>query len=316
VLGFLVVTHLAVPDSGARAELQYRLVIAIGWGHLLAALGPSRGRGPRDWTAWAFGLSVSLWLFALYATLLERWPGWVVLALAISAWHTVENDQALGRMQPRRLALEPLPRSLREHLPPLGATALVGLLVAGTPEGSALLAMGGVVANAWPIAARAACFATGLALHRTPGASRATCWLLILASLVPGAWWSGWLGLADIFVVVTLHHLLTWLLLALDRLRWLARQRGRAAAAPLLRWLLLTHVPPMLLCGALAAVSAPALDPLRTLLIAPGVYLFWSVLHVGQTAWARGLEARSAGRRPRGPPVATSSRRCVSPIRV
>ncbi len=96
-------------------------------------------------------------------------------------------------------------------------------------------------------------------------------WLLMLGPLLPRAWWSGWLGLADLFVVVTLHHLLTWLLLALERLRVLARQEGRGAAGRLLRWLLVTHLPPMLLCGMLAVVSTRALDPLRTLLLAPSV---------------------------------------------
>jgi hypothetical protein len=296
VLGFLLVTHLLAPEPGERAELQYRIVIAIGWGHLLAALGRRRRRGPHDWRAWALGLSVSSWLFALYAALLEQWPGWVVVALAISTWHTVENDRARGCAPTHGLALQPLPRSLREHLLPLGATAFVGLLVLGTQDGSALLAMGGALAAAWPMAARVVCFATGLALHRTPGASRAVSWLLMIGPLLPGAWWSGWLGLVDLFVIVTLHHLLTWLLLALERLRVLARQGGRAAAGPLLRWLLVTHLPPMLLCGVLAVVPAPALDPLRTLVLAPGVYLFWSVLHVGQTAWARGLEAPGPSR--------------------
>jgi hypothetical protein len=256
VLGFLALTHLLALEPGERAELQYRVVIAIGWGHLLAALGRRRRRGRHDWRAWALGLSVASWLFALYAALLEQWPGWVVVALAISTWHTVENDRALSRAATRGLALEPLPRRPREHLLPLGATAFVGLLALGTQDGAALLSVGGV------------------------------------GPLLPTASWSGWLGLADLFVVVTLHHLLTWLLLALERLLVVAREEGRAAARPLLRWLLLTHLPPMLLCGMLAVVSSPALDPLRALLLAPGVYLFWSVLHVGQTSWARGLEAR------------------------
>jgi hypothetical protein len=297
VLVFLAVTHLVAPEPSERAELQYRIVIAIGWGHLLAALG-RRGRwGPHGWRAWAIGLSLSSWLFALYAALLERWPGWVVVALAISTWHTVENDRALSRARTGGLALEPLPRSLPEHLQLLGATALLGLLVVGTRDGSALLAVGGVPTDVWLMAARVVCFAAGLAL-RTLRASRALSWLLMVGALLPSAGWSGWLGLADLFVVVTLHHLLTWLLLALQRLRALARGEERAPAERLLRWLLLTHLPPMLLCGLLAVVSSPALDPLRTLVLAPGVYLFWSVLHVGPTACARGLEAAAppAGR--------------------
>lgn len=260
VLAFLAVTHLLESDEGSRAQWQYRLVIALGWGHLLAPLARRRGGEGRAGRAWLLGVCLTSWLFALYAALLARWPGVVVAALAISTWHTVENDRALGRIAPHALALPPLSRRLRDHLLPLCATVCVGLLALGTRDGSTLLTLGGDAT-----------------------------WVRV-ASLLPGQRWSGWLGLSDLFVLVTLHHLLSWLLLAVARLRE-ARREGRAGAASLRRRLLATHLPSMALCAALAVVRCPVLDPLRTLMLAPGVYLFWSLLHVGQTAWLRGLEA-------------------------
>jgi hypothetical protein len=246
VLAFLAVTHLLESDEGSRAQWQYRLVIALGWGHLLAPLGRRRGGGGRACQAWLLGVCLTSWLFALYAALLARWPGVVVAALAISTWHTVENDRALGRIAPHALALPPLSRRLRDHLLPLCATVCVGLLALGTRDGSTLLTLGGDAS-----------------------------WVR-LASLLPG------------------QPLLSWLLLAVARLRG-AQREGRAGAASLRRRLLATHLPSMALCAALAVVGCPVLDPLRTLMLAPGVYLFWSLLHVGQTAWLRGLEG------PRGP---------------
>lgn len=286
VLAFLAVTHLLMPDPGERAELQYRLVITLGWGHLLAALG-RRGRSPRRaWRSWVLALCGCSWAFVVYAALLERWPGLVLIALAISTWHTMENDRALART-PRGLVLAPLPRQPREHLLPLGATAVVGSLALGTSEGSALVAMGGAPAGVWWTLARAVALVGGLAVLVGPGGSRGVPTLLVAASLLPSGWWAGWLRLADLFVLVTLHHLLTWLLLAWVQVVAWGRGGAGARARRLVRRLLLTHLPPMLLCSVLAAVPAAALDPVRTLVLAPGVYLFWSVLHVGQTAWSR-----------------------------
>ncbi len=276
---------MLVPDPAARAELQYHAVITLGWGHLLAALGPLRGVGGASWRSRVLGWCAASWAFALYALLLARWPGWVVAALAISTWHTLENEQALSRLS-RGLALGPLPRRAGDHLLPLGATAAVGWLVLGTPEGAALVALGGGLGAVWLEAARAACVATGLGLAFGSRPERVAAPLLVALPLLPTGWWSAWLQLSDVFVVVTLHHLLSWLLVACAELR------ARGWGSGLGRWLALTHLPPLVVCLGLLACDVASLDPVRAWLLAPGVYLFWSVLHVAQTAGRRGI-ARS-----------------------
>ena len=77
----------------------------------------------------------------------------------------------------------------------------------------------------------------------------------------------------DVFSAVTLYHLLAWLGLRIAR---------GARLAPLAA----VHAAPALLCGALWLAPAEA-APLRALAFSPGVYLFWSALHVLQTARGR-----------------------------
>lgn len=291
---FLVLSHGAVPDPRARAEFQYHAVITLGWGHLLAALGRPRRRGRAAWSSRVVGVCVASWAFALYARLLASWPGWVLGALTISAWHTLENERALAQRR-QGLALDALPRRPRDHLLPIAATAAVGWLAMGTSEGAALVALGGAPGALFVQAARATCVATGLALAFGSGAERAASLALVVLPLLPTGWWSGWLRLSDVFVVVTLHHLVSWLLVAVAELRCQAR---RGAAGALARWLVLTHLIPLVLCIALLASRSPSLDPLRAWLLAPGVYLFWSTLHALQTAWRRGI-ARPLTRAPR-----------------
>lgn len=60
------------------------------------------------------------------------------------------------------------------------------------------------------------------------------------------------------------------------------------------------HVPPALLCVGLlwpAEGLTTVRFTVRFALFSPAVYLFWSVLHVVQTALARGLEPRASALR-------------------
>lgn len=78
----------------------------------------------------------------------------------------------------------------------------------------------------------------------------------------------------DVFSAVTLYHLAAWIAFA--------RARG---ASPLR--LAALHAGPAAVCGALWLAPEPGVAPLRAIVFSPGLYLFWSALHVVQTARAR-----------------------------
>jgi hypothetical protein len=52
------------------------------------------------------------------------------------------------------------------------------------------------------------------------------------------------------------------------------------------------HAGPALACGALLAAPDGWPETPRELAFAPGIYLFWSVLHVAQTLAVRGVAPR------------------------
>lgn len=132
----LALSRALWPDDGERAAAQYVFVLTLGYGHLLgAALVGRRDSGLRP-----HGVSARLWrlfcivsvgtLFAAYATLLGVLPeaNFVVFAsplLAISIWHTVENDSAVVAAYERGFSLGAIPREARGRT--LGLVALVAL---------------------------------------------------------------------------------------------------------------------------------------------------------------------------------------------
>ncbi|MEN8184243.1 MAG: hypothetical protein ABFS46_17085 [Myxococcota bacterium] len=291
VLGFLAATHALLPGGSPREELQYQVVIALGWGHLIGALPfrRLRGRAPAELL---LGVVTAAVLFALYAAAVGTWPGIVLVALAVSTWHTFENEAALPRAYSSAMVPGPIPRHLAAHWLPLGASALVGAWSLESAGGAELLAVSQLPIPLAPIA-RGTCVFAGLAAQLPPRSPlrSLTGGMLVAAASAPASWTAGWLGLADLFVLVTLHHLLAWLFFAVRRAERLARQGRRQAARKLWIRLLLAHGLSLGVCAGLVLVPAPALDPARALVLAPGVYLFWSVLHVAQTALTRGLEA-------------------------
>jgi hypothetical protein len=107
---------------------------------------------------------------------------------------------------------------------------------------------------------------------------------------------SPWLSFGDFFTLVVLYHLVGWLVFFADRARRLEGQDRRR----LLARLGLVHLPPAALAGLLLAWTPPGLAGLRELVFGPGVYSFFALLHVLQTAWirvpeSRGREVRHAG---------------------
>jgi hypothetical protein len=273
VASFLLATHAWLPEAEMRATVQYLFVVTLGYGHLLGAV--ALPRAPVSRTAFAsphvllafFRTATALAGFAAYAWVIGVVPALVLPLLAVSAWHTVENDLAIGRAYAGGLRVGPLPRSRAHHVVSLGATGFV------------------VVLGTWTESWRE--LAGSLGWNATGAGA------LVAGASGPGsAPLAGWLDLPDLFVLVTLHHLLSWLILLTDRVRALRGEGRGDEAASLSRRLVAVHLAPALACGLLLSIPAARVESIHLLVFGPAVYLYWSVLHVIQTSWRRGMEPR------------------------
>jgi len=183
----LVASHAALPAGPDRARAQYALVLTLGYGHLLgAALGTRRG--DRSRLANAFGLTTIALLFVLYAAVVAGRPALALPLLALSAWHTTENDLAIAHALRSRTRLGRLPRDGRTQGVALAVALAVSAaaIAASRDEG----ALGDVFSAAtlfhllgWLVfrMARGASIARLLAVHALPAA------LGIGALALPGA---------------------------------------------------------------------------------------------------------------------------------
>jgi hypothetical protein len=252
VAAYLAAAAWAVPDPARRAALHYAVVTGFGYGHLLGAA-KLPGSSMLERACWALGFVNAL---VLYGLAIGRFPALVLGLLAISVWHTVENDLALGPAHAAGQRLGPHARGARALLGCAVATAVVLALAAATlgPEelGPALAGI--------PLAPAA---------HRALGA----------LGLV------GRIHFGDVFAAATLHHLVSFALLLGARFRALARGDPRAARRFAGRVAAL-HAAPLAVL-ALLPLGGPDAVAVRSALGAPPVYLFLSVLHVAQTSWLR-----------------------------
>lgn len=299
VAAWLALARVWAPGAEERANLHYTVVTTLGYGHLLGAWLLARGHRSASRRAWLGGAWLALGLANLlagYAWLLERWPPALLLFLGVSVWHSVENDLALGGAYGHGHRLGPLPRGLDAALVCAGGTALVlasARAALSPPELGPLAAEPLAAAGHWPFAALGSL--AGLALAaRAPRDRRGALGLALAAGGAALLRFGGGLrsvGFADVFAAITLHHLVSWLLLLLGRARATARVapgEGRRLALRVACY----HLAPAALAAALAAAPGPAPAAVRGLVFAPALYLFASLLHVAQTALARGLAAR------------------------
>jgi len=118
---FLLASRWLWPEPQTRAERQYLFVITLGYGHLIGACAFARRHaaglvpaGVAPPLFWSFAAVSVANLFALYAWLSNLSAISFLPLLAVSMWHIVENDLALGRAYQKGLALGVLPRSLEE----------------------------------------------------------------------------------------------------------------------------------------------------------------------------------------------------------
>jgi len=276
------------PDPEQRATLLYILVVVLGYGHLLGAAWFSRHAGSRRGAGEAlWRVAVVLAVFAVYVTLLQGLPLVVLPLLVISTWHTVENDVVLEATCARPSGAAAFSRAPAPHGVAFAGTALLVALFASAGAGPALAsatasgALAQVTAAPWRGLASASALAIAVLLprHRLEGA------LLAAAAALLPALSAGVLSFAEAFALFGLYHLLSWL--------WILAERGHW------RRLLAVHAATVAPCCALLALSGEAAEVARAVAFSPAVYLFWSVLHVGQTVRARlGPDSRVTARPP------------------
>lgn len=302
VASFLLATRSWIPDADARAGFQYHFTTTLGYGHLIGAFVFARGRRRPHASAarllrGAFAAASVLSLFSAYTWALNQTAALVMPLLAVSAWHTVENDLALGRAYRDRLRLDAIPRAVEHHLGAIGAALLLLLLAAHTPPWSDFTAEIFGQTGGWLVLAamRGACIACGVALLAHAASTRYGGAVLVAGGVAVSPAIAGAVTFADLFVAATLYHLVSWLIFFADRTASLAATAGGDACRALWRRLAAVHLPPTLACTALLLPASGAAVELRFAAFSPAIYLFWSVLHVAQTAWARGLAPRARG---------------------
>jgi hypothetical protein len=287
--GAVAAARAIAPDPEQRATLLYALVVALGYGHLIGAAwfsgGASSRRGVGD-GLWR--VAVLMAVFAVYVTLLRSVPLLVLPLLVISTWHTVENDAVLEATCARRSGVAPLPWAPAHHGVALGGTALLVALFASAGAGPALAPATAAhgLAHATPAPWRGLASASGLVIAVLLPRHRVGAALLAVAAALLPVLPAGALDFAEAFALFGLYHLLSWL--------WILAERGQ------LRRLLGVHAASVAPCVVLLALPGETLEAVRSIAFSPAVYLFWSVLHVGQTLRLRlgsglGAQARAPG---------------------
>lgn len=304
VISFLLITRALVPDPRPRAELQYLLVITLGYGHLIGAAVSGRrrlaARAPRWLSRRLAGAAVALAVLDLFVVYV--WATHVSLAiflplLVVSIWHIVENDLSLRQPAAGGIGMPPVPRSTHHHVAAIAAAALLAAV------GQQLLspAVGDMIVGSADAAARghallwAVALGGGLGLAgRSSGGLRA--FGAVIAAATTVLWlapsWLASVSFGDFFSALTLYHLVQFLVLFSGRIRRTPDPVARRASIRMLAWV---HVPAFALCAGLVLWPGDGLATLRYAVFSPEIYLFWSVLHVVQTLAVRGVErARAA----------------------
>lgn len=305
--GCLGAFAVVYPEPLARSQAQYLFVTTLGYGHLIGAAVFARrriaARRPREIPQPLFAALIGVSAatgFACYALAGGLYTGVFVPLLAVSVWHIVENDLCLGRAYRDGFVLGPVPRRGTGLAASAGTTALVLAVSQATlapQESQIFLPAAGLVEIAH-LALRAAAGASGLFLlvRGTDATQRVVGFALIaggvlLPSRIPPE--TGF-GFSEVFFSVTLYHLVSWLVFLADRTREASRSSIDAATAGTTwRRLFWVHVPPAGVCAALLWWPDPAAASIRDAVFSPATYLYWSVLHVLQTAWVRSRPSTS-----------------------
>jgi hypothetical protein len=259
VLAFVAGVRLVAPAPEAQAPWLYLVALPIGYGHLIGGL----------WFAWA----------RLRERVPEDLPAGLVAASALVGVANLLAAYTWALHVPALLPWVIVPMLLVsawhivENDLGLGEAYGRGLELGAVQAGAAHHAL-----------ALAATTLVGAAALLTPeGTLFASAWLGVsLPALAP-------FGIDELATAVLMYHAVSWLCFFWERSRVLSRRQRHEARR--LRWRLLAlHAVPLAL-NAVLYFTAPALT---VYVAAPGLYLFWSVLHAFQTAWVRTVRVPAA----------------------
>ncbi len=300
VLGLTALFMFQYPEPLVRAEYSYFFLMTLGYAHFLGGAAASRSRmrafvprGVPSGLFAAFLATAVVTLFVTYVSVVQARGLYLYLPLfppllALSLWHTAENDLAMQRAyEIGSLRIGAIPRDPDHHLLALGATLLLLAVGIATLNGNSFSGFAVGVDNSWVRLLGAVCgVALGVRSRRWPRR-------LLATGMIGAALWTprstAWLSFGDFFFIVMLYHFVSWLILFADRAR-----ANPSESWVLWRRLLVVHLPPILVSGVLL-LPHPLLVQLRFLIFVPVIYLFWSLAHITQTVILRGFEASDAG---------------------
>jgi hypothetical protein len=300
VIAYMTAASALAEDADQRAALHSIVVITLGYGHLIGAFWSSRrrrhpgassdapgqrsgrvaDRKRRALAMLAFAGVVSA--FVVFSGSLATHLAVVLCLLAVSAWHTAENDFALEQRYDTADRAEPTLHRLDDVVAPLGVSALLmaaASLGLAAGDGAPDLRERGIdpgMAAGW-LRGAAIVFGSALVLReRSPRLERIGLAMIGAAVFMPAslALPSG-VTFADVFAATTGYHLVSWIVWSVER------ARGSDDGADAL--LVAAHAVPIAVAAACVLSAAPAARELRAAFFAPAPYLFWSVVHVVDT---------------------------------
>lgn len=303
---YLGLVHVLVDDSLLRAKINYGVVITLGYGHLVGAayfarkrlakklVGPTRylvahtGRAgvrlarsspsTQHFTWFLIFMGAMGLAYAGYLALLTQSPGFWLPMLAISIWHSVENSQSLEGAYRSQLQMPALARDPETHLIALGGSVCVlgwAIILVQPKFATVTLTMQILTLSCGAFLL--------ISRQERPG----TQWLglaLIAAGSLPPHWFStkGGVEFADLFTASILYHLINWGVLSIEK------SLRSDAPVHMKRDMAVIHLLPLGILLSTYAWPTSWGSSLRADFFAPATYLFWSVIHVLQTAWLRG----------------------------
>ena len=319
VTAYVTLTHTLIDDPLWRSKISYAVVITLGYGHLIGGAFFAGGhtkskfdqiinqisKRPNRFGKWLRKLPLQTQqrlglfsftalaglLYLIYISLLSEKPFIALPLLAISTWHSVENDFSLEATYRGHLRTPTFSWQFDPQLISFGWTAcLLGwaahsLMDPLSEEGPLSLSLRVMVALSGAV----------FILRYSDATSQWIGIALIAASSLSPNWilLQGSLKFSDLFVISVLYHLVSWGILSAERC---LRKNGPPQMG---QKLALVHLVPLgLLIGSLASPE-PWGTELRSSFLSPVAYLFWSVIHVFQTLWLRTGQRKITQKAPR-----------------
>jgi hypothetical protein len=293
---YLLATQHLWPDPTQRGAWHFVLVLVFGYGHLLgSAVSVRSGRPRSSMTPRTSARTATLILGVsfipiAYATLIDWLPAVTLALLAVSIWHTVENDAVFGRWYADDFRPPPLGDDPRHHLRIAGATLLVVAFGTACLARVPIPSLGiGIPVPQAAFGLRCATLCVAAFLAGPPGGRDRRSALALLALALGMPWRPEHhldIRYADFFAIATLYHLFSWSIALFHRLRLGGAHPGLA------RRVALCHGIPAAIALAAHAAPPPVRSDLIGTLFSPSLYLYYSMLHVVQTVWTRSLRRR------------------------